>query len=347
MNATGPQEAKNAGLRYVSDSRPGIVRRRRGKGFVYFDHANGQRMVKDPDTLNRIQKLVIPPAWENVWICPDPKGHIQAIGRDAKGRKQYRYHERFREVRDLNKFQHILDFGAALPKIRRAVLRDLKLESLPKRKMCATVVKLLDDTCIRVGNNEYARDNESYGLTTLKDEHVTVQRGGKIRFQFRGKSGVERDCCLTDPKLAKIVKKSQDLPGEELFQYKDENGEFKPLDSSDVNDYLRDISGEDFTAKDFRTWHGTVHALMELAAAGPAETETETKRHLATAVKNTASKLANRPATCRSYYIHPAVLEGYTDQALFRVVGSGVQNLKMGEKLTLMLVKQFYKTRKN
>jgi DNA topoisomerase-1 len=276
--------------------------------------------VRDKATLARIRSLVIPPAWANVWICPTANGHIQAVGRDARGRKQYRYHPRYREVRDEVKYGRLLAFGAALPKIREQVTKDLSLSGLPKRKVLATIVRLLDETCIRIGNEEYAKTNKSFGLTTLQDRHADI-RGETLRLHFRGKSSQEHDITLRDRRLAKIVKQCQDLPGQELFQYQSEGGERENVDSTDVNEYLREITQEDFSAKDFRTWHGTGYMAQQLAALGPASSEAETKRNIVQAVKETAIHLGNRPAACRKYYIHPAVFEGYTEQTIFAVVG--------------------------
>lgn len=330
-----------AGLRYVSDGMPGISRRRRGKGFEYFDPDS--RLVRDRKTLQRIRSLVIPPAWKDVWICPLEEGHLQAVGRDARGRKQYRYHPRYRAARDETKFGRMAVFGALLPKIRRQLRRDLVLPGLPQRKVIAAIVQLLDQTCIRVGNDEYARSNNSYGLTTLKSRHADV-RGDRMRFRFRGKSNQEHDLTLHDKHLAKIVKKCQDLPGQELFQYSSEGGESVKVSSSDVNDYLRDISQEDFTAKDFRTWHGTVDMLRQLTALGPAASEPEAKRNIAQAVKETAKLLGNRPAACRKYYIHPTVLENYETQEIFKTEpngrsGSSRTELKRDEAAALRLIK--------
>src|SRR2546428_1690263 len=257
------EAAEDAGLRYVSDDQPGLSRRRKGAEFEYFD-AKG-KPIGDKQQLLRIKRLAIPPAWTDVWICPSPNGHIQATGRDARGRKQYRYHERWREVRDENKYDRIVIFGNALPKIRRRVSKDLKLPGLPRHKVLATVVQLLERTFIRVGNEEYARDNKSFGLTTMKDRHVEV-KGSKLRFRFRGKSGREHEVDVTDRRIAKIVSKLQDLPGQDLFQYLDDGGEVRDITSQYVNEYLRAITGEDFSAKAFRTWAGTGLTAIALNA---------------------------------------------------------------------------------
>ncbi|MBV9768328.1 MAG: DNA topoisomerase IB [Bryobacterales bacterium] len=311
--------AKAAHLRYVTGRGPGIIRKRHGKGFAYIG-VDG-KAVSDKATLQRIRSLVIPPAWENVWICPFEHGHIQAMGRDARGRKQYRYHPRYREVRDETKFGRMLAFGAALPKIREQVDKDLSLHGLPQRKVVAAIVRLLDETCIRIGNEEYAKSNKSFGLTTLRDRHADIQ-GASVHFHFRGKSNQEHDITLRDRRLATVVKRCQDLPGQELFQYQTETGESARVDSTDVNEYLREITQEDFTAKDFRTWHGTGHMAQNLAALGPASTERETKHNIVEAVKETAKHLGNRPAACRKYYIHPAVFDSYTEQTIFAVIGN-------------------------
>ena len=306
--------AKAAGLRYVTGDGPGILRRRHGKGFTYV--GVDAKPVRDRSTLERIRSLVIPPAWTDVWICPFQTGHIQAVGRDARGRKQYCYHPRYRVIRDESKFGRMEAFGAVLPKIRRRVSRDLSLSGMPRQKVIASIVRLLDQTCIRIGNEEYAKTNKSFGLTTLRVRHADVH-GDAIRLRFRGKSKQEHDITLHDRRVAKIVKKCQDLPGQELFQYQLDSGEYVKVDSADVNEYLREITQEDFTAKDFRTWHGTGHMAQRLAALGPASTETEAKRNTVLAVKETARHLGNRPAACRKYYIHPAIFESYSDQTLF------------------------------
>jgi len=315
--------AKAANLRYVTGEGPGILRKRRGTGFCYI--GQDSKLVRDKATLQRIHSLAIPPAWESVWICPTANGHIQAVGRDARGRKQYRYHARYREVRDETKFGRMLAFGAALPKIRQQANKDLSLPGLPQRKVVAAIVRLLDETCIRIGNEEYAKANKSFGLTTLRDRHADI-RGQSLRFHFRGKSHQEHDITLRDRRLARIVKRCQDLPGQELFQYELDTGEHVKVDSSDVNEYLREVTQESFTAKDFRTWHGTGHMAQQLAALGPSNSETETKRNIVQAVKETAKHLGNRPATCRKYYIHPAVFESYVEQTIFAVMQKAPAN---------------------
>ncbi len=313
-SAADPIEtAKAAGLRYVSDTQPGIQRKRAGKHFSYIGRDG--KPIRDPQELERIKKIGIPPAWKQVWICPSPRGHIQATGRDAKGRKQYRYHPRWREVRDETKYDRLIAFGEALPTIRERVERDLSLPGLPYEKVLATIVRLLDTTLIRVGNEEYVRENDSYGLTTMRSDQVKVV-GAKVHFHFRGKSGKEHDIDVKDPQLAKIVKRSQDLPGHELFQYVDEQGVLRTIESGDVNDYLREISGQDFTAKDFRTWAGTVIAMGELEAEGTFNSQTQGKKNVGEAIKATAERLGNTPSICRKCYVHPGVLDSYLDGSL-------------------------------
>jgi DNA topoisomerase-1 len=344
VQAASIKDARAAGLQYVTPQEPGITRRRAGRGFVYRD-AEG-RVVRDSATLERIAALVIPPAWEQVWICANEKGHLQAVGRDARGRIQYRYHASYRDARDFNKFNRMIAFGAVLPRIRRVVARDLARPDMSKRKLMAMVVRLLDRTCFRVGNNEYARENESYGLTTLRDEHVQIT-GSEIRFHFRAKSGVEQDVSLKDARLAPLVKESRDIEGDDLFQYLDEEGKRHPVQAADVNAYLRAAAGQNVTAKDFRTWHGTVQMLMELSEAGPATSATDAKRRLSSAVKATAKRLGNRPATCRGYYIHPEVIESYMSSKLFRALEkAGAQSTFRGcEAALLTLVTKVHRPR--
>ena len=309
--------AELAGLEYVSDSVAGIRRLKHGKSFRYVDPSG--RPVADERTLKRIRSLVIPPAWADVWICPSPYGHLQAVGRDAKGRKQYRYHAAYRSQRDQTKYGRMLAFGAALPNIRKRIEGDLSLSGLPKNKVLAAIVKLLERTCMRIGNDEYAKQNESFGLTTLQDDHVQI-RGDKMRFKFRGKSGQHQDIELDDPRLAKIVKRCRDIPGYELFQYIDDTGENARITSTDVNNYIRDVTGEDFTAKDFRTWGGTGWATLIFEELGPSENATEAKKRIVEAIKSVSQRLGNRPATCKKYYVHPAIIEAYTDSSLFEVL---------------------------
>ena len=309
-----PTPAGSPRLRHSTDAKPGIRRRRQGRGFGYVD-ADGRR-VTDRETLDRIRSLAIPPAWEDVWICPDPLGHLQATGRDAKGRKVYRYHPRYRARREEAKYERLVAFARALPTIRREVDKDLSRPGLPREKVLAAVVRLLELTLIRVGNDEYARLNRSFGLTTLEDRHATV-RGTAIRFRFRGKSGVTHEVGLRDRRLAAIVRRCQDLPGQELFQYVGDDGEPVDVASDDVNDYLRSIPGADgVTAKDFRTWAGTVLAYRALRALDEPETTTEAKRNVVSAIRDTADQLGNTSAVCRASYVHPVVVEAYLDPRL-------------------------------
>lgn len=302
------ESSRIAGLRYVSDTSPGIARRRRGKGFEYLD-PDGKR-VRDKEVLARIKSLAIPPAWKDVWICTRANGHLQATGRDAKGRKQSRYHPRWREVRDETKYERMKLFGEALPKIRERVEKDLGLPELPREKILATIVRLLETTFIRVGNVEYAKENHSYGLTTLRNKHVDVE-GSTVRFKFQGKSGKRHVIDLNDRRLARIVKRCLDLPGYELFQYVDDDGTVHTVDSSDVNEYLRSITDQPFTAKDFRTWAGTVLACFALNEFEVFDSATQAKKNVVAAIKTVAEQLGNTPAVCRKCYIHPTVLECY------------------------------------
>ena len=299
---------------------PGIERKRAGKGFTYV-RADGTRLA-DRKEIARIRALAIPPAYNDVWICPHPNGHIQATGRDARGRKQYRYHPRWREVRDETKFGRLLDFSRVLPAIRAQVERDLSRAGLSREKVLATVVSLLECTGIRVGNDEYARANRSFGLTTLRNRHVEIS-GSKLRFQFRGKSGKIHDVELTDRRLARIVARCQAIPGETLFQYEDENGVRQTVDSADVNSYLRQIAGQDFTAKDFRTWWGTLLAVAALRELGPAASEREAKSVVLQAIDKVAEQLNNTRAVCRKYYVHPAVFEAYLAGTMLAGLGNG------------------------
>jgi DNA topoisomerase I len=301
------------GLRYVRGESPGIGRRRAGARFRYVD-AHG-RPVRDAQTLARIRALAIPPAWTGVWICPSPDGHIQATGRDARGRKQYRYHARWRAVRDETKYGRALAFMRALPAIRKRVDADLALPGLPRDKVLAAVVRLLERTFVRVGNEEYARQNGSFGLTTLRNRHVRVS-GDRVRLRFRGKSGKEHAIELADERLARIVRRCRDLPGYELFEYFDDDGQVRTLDSSDVNEYLRAASGAEYTAKDFRTWAGTMLAALALRAAPRPDTAAGARRSLAQALAAVADRLGNTPAICRRCYVHPAVIDCYLEGSL-------------------------------
>jgi len=306
--AESVEAAEDAGLRYVSDDQPGFSRQQKGEEFEYFDTKG--KLIRDEQRLLRIKRLAIPPAWTDVWICPSSNGHIQATGRDARRRKQYRYHERWREIRNENKYDRLVNFGKALPKIRRRVKKNLALSGLPREKVLATIVQLLERSLIRVGNEEYARENKSFGLTTMQDRHVDV-KGSKLRFRFRGKSGRQHEVDVTDRRIARIVSKLQDLPGQSLFQYVDDEGTVRDITSQDVNEYLREITGEDFTAKDFRTWAGTVLAAIALGAAGEFETKKQAKANIKNAIEAVAKMLGNTPTICRQCYIHPIVLETY------------------------------------
>ena len=307
------QAAKAADLRYVADDQPGITRVKKGKGFAYVLPSG--KPIDDPDTEIRIKALAIPPAWTDVWICPISNGHIQATGRDQRGRKQYRYHARWREVRDQAKYDKMISFAQALPTIRRRCQADLARTALPREKVLAAVVRIMEKTLIRVGNDEYASHNDSYGLTTLRDHHAEV-RGAKVTFEFKGKSGKAHEIDLAEKRLAKIVQHCQDLPGEELFQYVDQQGVVRDVGSSDVNDYLREITGENFTAKDFRTWAGTVLAARALAEFRKFDSNAEAKRNVVKAIENVAMRLGNTKAVCRKCYVHPAILNSYLDGSL-------------------------------
>ena len=309
------EAAQDAGLRYTTDDRPGIRRARAGRGFRYVD-ADGKTIRGEAD-LRRIKRLAVPPAWTDVWICPDPRGHLQATGRDAKGRKQYRYHERFREVRDEGKYGRMIDFAKVLPKIRARVDADLGSTALTREKVLATIVRLLEMTLIRVGNEEYARANRHFGLTTLRGRHVDV-RGTRVRFRFTGKSGAEHDVDLRDARVARVVRHLQDLPGQELFQYIDEAGETRRIDSDDVNAYLREIAGADFTAKDFRTWAGTVLVAQALLRCDAVENVRYARKNVTAAIAQVAQRLGNTPAVCRKAYVHPTIVEAYMDGGLTR-----------------------------
>ncbi|NIO40929.1 MAG: DNA topoisomerase IB [Burkholderiales bacterium] len=302
--------ASRTGLNYVTDGVAGISRRRAGKGWAFY-RPDGTR-ITDPQERSRIRSLAIPPAWNDVWICPDPKGHIQATARDARGRKQYRYHALYREARDNSKFRRMLEFSEVLPTIRERVERDLGAPDLSRRQILAATVRLLDKTLIRVGNDEYAKENRSYGLTTLRKQHVKVD-GSILRFSFRGKSGVQHAFAVTDRRIARIVQRCQDLPGWELFKYVDGEGKRQSITSDDVNEYLRDASGDNVSAKDFRTWGGTILAAVALREVGPAPTKREATRNINRAIDDVAEQLGNTRAVCRKYYVHPALLQAYRE----------------------------------
>jgi DNA topoisomerase-1 len=317
----GPEAAKAAGLRYTTDVIPGIRRVKRGKSFAFI--AADGAPIRDKKEVARIKSLAIPPAYADVWICPLPNGHLQATGRDARGRKQYRYHKRWRAIRDENKFDRMLAFAKVLPAIRAALSADLAKAGLPREKVLATVVSLLASTAIRIGNEEYARDNDSYGLTTLQEDHAEVT-GAKIVFRFRGKSGKEHEIEVKDKRVARIVKASQDLPGQNLFEYLDDEGEAHPVRSEDVNDYLREISEGDFTAKDFRTWDATMTCALELAAVR-IEDSGEAKSAVTEAIKRVAEKLGNTPAVCKKSYIHPGVIDEFLAHGALELVERAVE----------------------
>ena len=319
LTEPAPEEAAEAaGLHYVDDRQPGFSRRRQGTGWSYKDTA-GETIV-NPEVRRRIEELAIPPAWTDVWICPSPRGHLQATGRDDAGRKQYRYHEEWTEVRNRTKFHRLLPFGHALPAIRAEVDYQLRRPHLDRDKVLGIVTRLLETSCIRVGNEEYRRENRSYGLTTLRQHHVEVNTTS-VRFHFRGKSGKELEVAVSDRRLARAVGRCEELPGHQLFQYVDEEGERRRVDSADVNEFLRRVTGEPFTAKDFRTWMGSVHALDHLWGTGPADDEAEAAAHALAAVDHAAAELANTRDVSRSFYVHPAILEGYEEGWLFDVVG--------------------------
>ncbi|MGI8403606.1 MAG: DNA topoisomerase IB [Thermomicrobiales bacterium] len=337
--------AKEAGLSYAHVDRPGITRRRAGKGFSYRD-AHGNR-ITDVKTLGRIRALVIPPAWEDVWICTRANGHIQATGRDTRGRKQYRYHEKWREVRDESKYERMLAFGQALPEIRDRIDRDMRQQGLPRTKVIATVVKLLEATLIRVGNERYARENKSFGLTTMRTRHVDVT-STTVTFNFKGKSGIEHEVRLKDRRLASLVKRLQDLPGQELFQYRDDGDHLQTIDSGNVNAYLREITGDDFTAKDFRTWAGTVLAAQALAAFEEFDSESSAKANIVNAVESVSARLGNTRTVCRKCYVHPAVIDAYLEgetvdtirQRADREIADSLNELPPEEAAVLMLLRE-------
>jgi DNA topoisomerase I len=305
-------------LEFTSDCSPGIRRVRRGRNFTYI-HPGG-RKVADSALLTRIRRLAIPPAYRDVWICPDPNGHLQATGRDARGRKQYRYHADWRTHRDAAKFDRMLEFGRSLPRIRRRVARDLRKSGLPRERVLATLVRLLEYTLVRIGNEEYARSNGSFGLTTLRDRHVNF-RGNELTFEFRGKSGIAQSVSVSDPALARIVRRCQDIPGQELFQWIDAEGQRHRIDSADVNEYLREASGGPFTAKDYRTWFATVEALQALRKRAVGN-KGEVKQVLVETVAAVAKRLGNTPTICRKCYIHPEILTAFADGRLARLNGA-------------------------
>lgn len=333
------EAAESAGLRYVSDEQPGIRRVRRGKRFGYV--LPGGEPLRDPKTLERIRKLAIPPAYEDVWICPRANGHLQASGRDAKGRKQYRYHEDFRAVRDGNKYEHILAFAAALPRIRATVDEHLALRGLPREKVLATIVRLMETTMIRVGNPRYAEANKSFGLSTMLGRHVAVE-GSELKFRFKGKSGKLWRLNVRNRRVARIVRMMQELPGQHLFQYLDEHGESREVTSGDINRYLKEISGADITSKDFRTWTGTVLAAVGLGEFDTAETQAAANRNVKAAVEAVSDILGNTPAVCRKCYVHPAIVDSYLagDLKLRVLAGDDDQHLAPEEAAVLRFLKR-------
>jgi DNA topoisomerase-1 len=323
--------ARAAGLKYTTDTRPGIRRIGKRSTVKYLDERG--RVVRDAATLSRIKSLVIPPAWTDVWICPDERGHVQATGRDARGRKQYRYHPRWREVRDETKYDRMIGFAHALPTIRRRTRADLRRQGLPREKVLAAVVQLLEKTLIRVGNGEYAKQNRSFGLTTMRDGHVAV-KGERVRFSFRGKSGVEHDVDLEDRRLANVVKACRDIPGYDLFQYFDEDGERQAIGSADVNAYLQQVSGLDFTSKDFRTWAGTVLAAQMLRELEAVDSDAQRKKNIVRAVEAVAKRLGNTKAVCRKCYIHPAVFDAYMDGSMLKTVAQRARRVQSVARLS-------------
>ncbi len=336
-----PAEAAHAGLVYASDDEPGIRRVRKGKGFTYFD-PDGKRLT-DRATLDRIRGLVIPPAWKDVWISRRPRGHLQATGRDARGRKQPLYHPTWRALRDADKFSRMVGFARALPRIRRRVARDLGLPGLPREKVVATIVRLLEMTFARIGNEEYARDNGSFGLTTLRDRHVTVS-SSSVRFLFKGKSGREIEVGVTNRRVARVVKRCEELPGQMLFQYVGPDGERHKVHSEDVNQYLQEVSGDDFTAKDYRTWSATVLAIGALRDVARFESDAEAKHNVVAAIDSVARRLGHTRAVCRRSYVHPRVIDTYMDgslESILSVVSSkAYRNLKADEVAVLALLKR-------
>ena len=333
--------ARAAGLTYVSDTEPGIRRKARGTGFAYY--LPGEKLLSDAEALQRVRGLAVPPAWTDVWICPKANGHIQATGRDARGRKQYIYHADWRTVRDRDKFERILDFARLLPRIRERLDEDMSRRGTPREKVLATVVSLLDKTLIRVGNGDYAKENGSYGLTTLRVRHLEID-GTELRFHFKGKSGKTWRLKMKDRRIARVVRSIQELPGQHLFQHLDEDGEVRSIDSSDVNDYLREIAGSEISAKDFRTWAGTVLAALALSSLGPFETQTQAKTYVRRAMEAVSAKLGNTPTMCRKCYVHPEVVACYLE-GMLPVIRAGEQTARRAglpkeEQAVLRLLKR-------
>lgn len=337
MNAI--ESAKAAHLRYVSDDMPGIRREKHGEHFAYY--APDGSKIDDEKELARIRALAVPPAYTDVWICPIANGHIQATARDARGRKQYRYHKRWRETRDENKYERMIAFAQALPKIRKRIENDLALPGLPREKVLATIVQLLETTAIRVGNDEYAKDNNSFGLTTLRNRHAKIE-GSNVRFTFRGKSGVRHALDLRDRRLARIVRQCQDLPGQQLFEYLEDDGTNRAIDSSDVNDYIRKIAGDDFSAKDFRTWAGTVTCALLLTQETVEETASDRKQRVVSVIKDVAKRLGNTPAICRKCYVHPAIVDAFMEAGRLAPVRAlrAREGLQAEELLVLALLQE-------
>jgi DNA topoisomerase-1 len=318
----GPEAAKAAGLRYTTDAIPGIRRVKRRGGFSFID--TGGKTITDKGEIARIKALAVPPAYTDVWISPLPNGHLQATGRDARGRKQYRYHKRWRAVRDENKFDRMIEFAKALPNIRAALARDIALPGMPREKVLATILTLMASTAIRIGNEEYARENDSYGLTTLREEHVDV-KGARVRFRFRGKSGKDQQIEIRDKRIARIIKRSQDLPGQQLFEYLDDDGTQHPVRSEDVNEYLKAISDGDFTAKDFRTWEATMMCAIELAALKAEEqTPTERKKLVTEVITKVAAHLGNTLAVCKKSYVYPGVVDEFVNNGALKLIEKAV-----------------------
>ena len=338
------EAAQDAGLVYTSDSEPGIRRMRKGRGFAYI--GTDGRTVHDAGTLERIRSLAVPPAWKHVWICERSRGHLQATGRDARGRKQFRYHPKWRKTREADKYAKLPQFARSLPRLRARVARDLRLSGLPREKVIATIVKLLETTFMRIGNEEYARDNGSFGLTTLRDRHVKVN-GATVRFVFRGKSGRDIEVGITNRRVAGVVKRCEELPGQMLFQYVDEDGGRRQISSDDVNTYLREVTGQDFTAKDFRTWAGTVLAAGALRDAAPFDSEAEAARNVAAAIDHVASMLGHTRAICRRSYVHPAVIDAYLDGSISSAFSkeSSRSALRVDEVAVVTLLKRAARAR--
>jgi DNA topoisomerase-1 len=325
----GRVAAEAAGLQHVSDSAPGIRGEKKGRGFAYVDPDG--KIMRDRGTLARIRALVIPPAWTDVWICCDPNGHLQVTGRDSRGRKQYRYHPRWRETRDADKYERLIGFAQTLPLIRRRVAAHLRRRGLPREKVLAAVVKLLETTLARVGNDEYAKENGSFGLTTVRNRHVR-RAGATVRIAFTGKSGVDHEIAVADRRIAKIVRQCKELPGEDLFQYLDDDGKVHDVASTDVNEYLREITGQEFTAKDFRTWAGTALAAQALEEFEDFDTKAAAKRNITKAIEHVAERLGNTKAVCRKCYIHPAVIDAYLDRSLLESMKERTESDSKGIK---------------